>query len=121
MFSLQQSLDTTSSTTSTIAGSGLIAIDEHTSVACMIDVVTPTGLSLTLLDGLAVPASFVLFTGSQARVCHVVRRTEEGIEAAFADRASPERAARMPAPTLRLGTVRALRRSESAQALRRAA
>ena len=79
-----------------VLAAGLIAVDEHTSLSCMIDEVTPTGLALTLPDATAVPGTFVLTVGGDARVCTVVRRDEETIEARFADIAGLGRAAAIP-------------------------
>ncbi len=80
---------------------GLIAIDEHCSLSCLIDNVTATGLTLTVLDGAEIPAAFMLTIGSAIRVCRVVRRGSEAIEARFADRAASASSVRAAQPGLR--------------------
>lgn len=102
-------------------GTGRIAIDEHSSVACMIHDVTPTGLRLTLLDGTEIPATFVLFAGSDVHVCRIVRRGDEEIEARFAELGAPAQSALRPVTTPRLGLAPVRRRFSDAQPLRRAA
>ena len=103
------------------ANNGLIAIDEHTSMSCMIHDVTATGLSLTLLDSADVPSTFVLFAGSTARVCTVVRRSEEEVVASFADVGGLVRAAEIAVKPQRLAQSFGRRRFAQDQSLRRAA
>lgn len=73
------------------AGAGLIAIDEHSVVSCLIGNITETSFGLTLLDATQVPSAFLLTIGSAFHVCRVVRRREEEIEACFADQPAPRR------------------------------
>lgn len=103
------------------AGNGLIAIDEHTSLSCLIHDVTTTGLILTLLDGTEVPSTFVLFIGTQARVCTVVSRRDEEIEASFADVGSLGRAASHAVKTQRVASGFGRRTFAQDRSLRRAA
>lgn len=103
------------------AGNGLIAIDEHSSVSCMIHDVTSTGLTMTLLDGTEVPSTFVLFVGSDARVCTIVRRSEEEIVASFADLTALGRAADTAVKPQRAAQTFGRRRFAEDRSLRRAA
>ena len=106
---------------SSFAASAVIAVDEHTSVACMIDDTTLTGLKLTLLDAAEVPNTFVLLLGATMRVCSIVHRTDEEIEARFADIASVDRMSKLSVRTNRLDTARQQRRAVVRQDLKRAA
>ncbi|TXM65852.1 PilZ domain-containing protein [Methylobacterium sp. WL120] len=66
-------------------GVGSIAVDEHTSLACLIYDISDFGVRLTLPQAEAVPATFVLNASclSATRVCKVAWRTDESIGAKF--------------------------------------
>ncbi|MGU3538615.1 PilZ domain-containing protein [Methylobacterium sp. A54F] len=69
---------------------GSIAVDEHTSIPCLIFDLSSLGVRLTMLDAHIVPDSFVLSSGymSEARVCTTVWRTDEEIGACFSQAAA---------------------------------
>ena len=79
----------------------LIAIDYHSSVSRMNHNVTATGLALILLEGAEVPDTIVLSLGAQARVCAVVHRSDEEIEASFANVTADGRSVKTPITTQR--------------------
>ena len=64
---------------------GLIAVDEHTSIPCLVYDVSLGGARLTLPNADVVPATFVLDAPclARARVCEVMWRSEECIGAQF--------------------------------------
>ncbi|GJD80417.1 hypothetical protein GCM10007886_00440 [Methylobacterium gregans] len=66
--------------------SGLIAVDEHTSLACLIYDLSEHGVRLVSLDPACVPEVFVLAARpfAEPRVCRVVWRGAEEIGARFA-------------------------------------
>ena len=66
--------------------SGLITVDEHTSIPCMIYDLSESGVRLVSLDAGAVPDTFILAAGRnpEVRVCEIVWRTQEEIGARFA-------------------------------------
>ena len=66
--------------------SGLITVDEHTSIPCMIYDLSERGVRLVSLDASAVPEIFLLAAGrlAEVRVCEIVWRTQEEIGARFA-------------------------------------
>ncbi|GJE60181.1 PilZ domain-containing protein [Methylobacterium trifolii] len=68
---------------------GLITIDEHTSIPCLIYDLSSIGARLVSLDTQAVPQTFLLSAGrfGAALVCSVMWRTAEEIGARF-DRAA---------------------------------
>lgn len=64
---------------------GLITLDEHTSVGCVIHDISATGIKITLPNAKDVPDTFLLmasYLGEQ--VYRVVWRTDEMIGAKFA-------------------------------------
>ncbi len=65
---------------------GLIAIDEHTTVPCIIYDLSASGVRLTLPETAQVPDTFLLHSACIAgtEVCRVVWRTDETLGAAFA-------------------------------------
>lgn len=65
---------------------GLIAVDEHTSIPCLIYDLSERGVRLVSLDAGAVPETFLLAAGllAEVRVCQIVWRTQEEIGARFA-------------------------------------
>lgn len=65
---------------------GLIAVDEHTSIPCLIYDLSERGVRLVSLDAGAVPETFLLAAGrlAEVRVCEIVWRTQEEIGARFA-------------------------------------
>lgn len=62
---------------------GLIVVDEHTTLACMLYDRSDTGVRLTMLDARAVPDTFVLIARclGVAHVCSVAWRSDETIGA----------------------------------------
>ena len=63
---------------------GMIAIDEHTSVSCLIYDRSEVGVRLTLPDTNAIPDMFLLNCGSQnMRVCKTIWKSTEEIGASF--------------------------------------
>ena len=64
---------------------GSIAVDEHTSLACLIYDISDVGIRITLPQAETVPARFVLDAPclGDARVCRVAWRTDESIGAQF--------------------------------------
>ena len=66
--------------------SGLITLDEHTSIPCMIYDLSESGVRLVSLEAGAVPETFILAAGKvpDVRVCEIVWRTHEEIGARFA-------------------------------------
>ena len=64
---------------------GLIAVDEHTSIPCLVYDVSVGGARLTLPNAEVVPTTFVLDAPCLARtqVCVVMWRSEECIGAQF--------------------------------------
>ena len=64
---------------------GLIAVDEHTSIPCLVYDVSVGGARLTLPNADIVPATFVLEAPclDRAQVCDVMWRNEECIGAQF--------------------------------------
>lgn len=64
---------------------GLIAVDEHSSIGCMIYDRSSQGVRLTMPDTAGVPELFLLTSTSDVlRVCRTVWRTTEEIGATFA-------------------------------------
>lgn len=65
---------------------GLIAIDEHTTIPCIVYDVSSSGVRLTLPETNQVPETFLLHAACIAgtEVCRVVWRGEETIGASFA-------------------------------------
>jgi hypothetical protein len=64
---------------------GLITLDEHTSMGCLIHDISTSGIKITLLNAEDVPDTFLLmasYLGEQ--VYRVVWRTDEMIGAKFA-------------------------------------
>ena len=68
---------------------GLIALDEHISVACMVHDQSLHGVRLTMLDTSFVPSAFTLAAAclGETQVCRVEWRTDKMIGAWF-DRAA---------------------------------
>ncbi len=68
-----------------VTENGLIAIDEHTSIPCMLYDISEGGVRLTLPDTGPVPDTFVLVSPclGEVRVCAVAWRTDETIGAQF--------------------------------------
>jgi len=66
--------------------SGLIAVDEHTSLACLVYDLSEHGVRLVSLDAASVPEVFLLAARpfAEPRVCRVVWRGAEEIGARFA-------------------------------------
>ena len=63
---------------------GLIAVDEHTSIGCIIYDRSSQGVRLTMPDTSGVPAKFLLSSNCDTlRVCRTVWRTPEEIGATF--------------------------------------
>ncbi len=64
---------------------GLIAIDEHTSIGCLIHEVTAGGVEITVPDASVVPDVFMLTAMRLAstKVCRTLWRTDETIGARF--------------------------------------
>jgi hypothetical protein len=63
---------------------GLITVDEHTSMACLIHDISAGGVRITMPDAKVVPTTFVLMaTYLGDHVCRVVWRTDEMIGAMF--------------------------------------
>ena len=63
---------------------GLITVDEHTSMACLIHDISSSGIKITMPDAKAVPSTFLImasYLGDQ--VCRVVWRNDEMIGAIF--------------------------------------
>ncbi len=67
---------------------GLIAVDEHTSLPCLISERSERGARLVSFDVTEVPETFLLATGvlAEAWVCQTVWRTQEEIGVRFAAR-----------------------------------
>jgi hypothetical protein len=65
---------------------GLITVDEHTSIPCLIYDLSELGVRLVSLDAGTVPDTFILASGRlpEVRVCEIVWRTQEEIGARFA-------------------------------------
>ena len=103
------------------SSNGRIAVDEHSSLACLVHDVSATGLSLTVLDGAEVPVTFLLFVGSDTHVCHIVRRSDEQIDACFAATGPVARAANPLVRRQRVDFVRHATRSSCEEPMRRAA
>ena len=70
-----------------------IAVDEHSSIGCLIYDVSRDGVRLVALDLHAVPTTFVLSAQrfAEAQVCEVVWRRSEEIGARFRTPAGDER------------------------------
>lgn len=64
---------------------GLIALDEHTSIGCLIHDITAQGVELTVPDASIVPDVFMLTASSpeSIKVCHTLWRSDETIRARF--------------------------------------
>ncbi|WP_311275385.1 PilZ domain-containing protein [Methylobacterium sp. WCS2018Hpa-22] len=64
---------------------GLIAIDEHTTIPCIVYDISASGVRLTLPEAIQVPDTFILYSACVAgmEVCRVVWRGEETIGATF--------------------------------------
>ncbi|MGX5776581.1 hypothetical protein [Methylorubrum zatmanii] len=64
---------------------GLIALDEHTSIGCLIHDITAHGVELTVPDASIVPDIFMLTAScsESAKVCHTLWRSDETIRARF--------------------------------------
>ena len=62
---------------------GLVVVDEHTTLSCILHDRSDTGVRLTMLDAQAVPDTFVLIARclGVAHVCSVAWRNEETIGA----------------------------------------
>lgn len=63
---------------------GLITVDEHTSLGCLIHDISTHGIKITMPDAAAVPMTFLLiasYLGEQ--VCKIAWRTDEMIGATF--------------------------------------
>ncbi|WP_144764223.1 PilZ domain-containing protein [Methylobacterium dankookense] len=65
---------------------GLITVDEHTSIPCLIYDMSERGVRLVSLEAGTVPETFLLAAGwlPEVRVCEIVWRTHEEIGARFA-------------------------------------
>lgn len=68
-----------------INDSGVIALDEHRSIPCLVYDLSSRGVRLTMPDTSEVPATFLLSSRhlTDARVCVAVWRTPEEIGARF--------------------------------------
>jgi hypothetical protein len=68
-----------------VGETGLIALDEHSSVGCLVHDVSAGGVRITLPDVDVIPDVFLLIASClpAATVCHVVWRQEEMIGARF--------------------------------------
>ena len=63
---------------------GLITLDEHTSVGCLIHDISTHGIKITMPDATVVPMTFVLMASDLGeQLCTVVWRTDEMIGATF--------------------------------------
>ncbi|GJE15880.1 PilZ domain-containing protein [Methylobacterium marchantiae] len=64
---------------------GLIAIDEHTTIPCIVYDISTSGVRLTLPETALVPDTFILHSACMEgmEVCRVVWRGEETIGATF--------------------------------------
>ncbi|WP_336491431.1 PilZ domain-containing protein [Methylobacterium nigriterrae] len=64
---------------------GSVAIDEHTTIPCLIFDQSGIGVRLTLVDASLVPDTFVLMADhlGEARICTAAWRTAEEIGAFF--------------------------------------
>ena len=59
---------------------GIIAIDEHTTIPCVVYALSETGVQLTMLSTALVPDTFILDAPCVASsVCQVVWRTDESL------------------------------------------
>lgn len=70
-----------------IGDSGSVALDEHTSIGCLVHDLSASGVRITLPDAAAIPEVFLLDAPClpATAVCHVVWRNEEMIGARFAE------------------------------------
>ena len=68
-----------------VGESGSVALDEHTSIGCLVHDLSASGVRITLPDAAAIPAVFLLSASClpAAAVCHVVWRNDEMIGARF--------------------------------------
>jgi hypothetical protein len=68
-----------------VDGYGSIAVDEHTTVACLVHDISPSGVRITLPDAGSVPAIFLLTAPilDGVRVCSIAWRGDEMIGAQF--------------------------------------
>lgn len=68
-----------------IGETGAVAIDEHTSLGCLVHDLSATGVRITLPNAAEIPEVFVLTAPclDAATVCHVVWRGDEMIGAQF--------------------------------------
>lgn len=64
---------------------GLIALDEHTSIGCLVHDLSASGVRVTSLKAREIPAIFYLTMPhlNASKVCSVVWRTDEMIGATF--------------------------------------
>ncbi|GAB6843757.1 hypothetical protein HNR00_003437 [Methylorubrum rhodinum] len=70
-----------------IGEGGSVALDEHTSIGCLVHDLSESGVRITLPDAAAIPEVFLLSASClpSAAVCRVVWRNDETIGARFQD------------------------------------
>lgn len=73
-----------------IGGDGSVALDEHTTIGCLVHDLSESGVRITLPDAAAIPEVFLLSASClpAAAVCRVVWRNDEMIGARFQDEGS---------------------------------
>ncbi|KQT50553.1 hypothetical protein ASG52_07010 [Methylobacterium sp. Leaf456] len=68
-----------------IGEGGTVALDEHTTIGCLVHDISASGVRITLPDASAIPEVFLLSAAClpDAAVCRVVWRDDETIGARF--------------------------------------
>ncbi|SFK84312.1 PilZ domain-containing protein [Methylorubrum salsuginis] len=64
---------------------GTVALDEHTTIGCLVHDISASGVRITLPDASAIPEVFLLSASClpEAAVCRVVWRDDETVGARF--------------------------------------